>query len=64
MPSERDLELHNEATETIIVGVLQQADYDGDDKFVIASAIMCLLKRRGYEPQIRPCNELKDGTRV
>ncbi|MFA7346895.1 MAG: hypothetical protein WCZ86_03950 [Desulfurivibrionaceae bacterium] len=58
----REIEMHNDVTMTIVVGLL----LDNADIPVTAVAvkIMKLFKRRGYEPQILACNRLLDGTNV
>jgi hypothetical protein len=58
----QEVEMHNEVTREIIVGLM--VDYDKLPLSVISRNIMGLLARRGYEPQILACNQLMDGTRI
>ena len=60
MRHDQEVEMHNEVTREIIVGIM--VDYQTVPLSVISRNIMDLLKRRGYEPQILACNQLEDGT--
>lgn len=58
----REIEIHNSVTMTIVVGLL--LDNADIPLTAVATKIMELFKRRGYEPQILACNRLLDGTNV
>lgn len=59
----REVELHNEVTRTIIVGIMCDIA-EGAKLGDIGTRIMQLLKDRGYEPQIQASGQLKNGTNV
>jgi hypothetical protein len=59
---EQEVEMHNEVTREIIVGLM--VDYDKLPLSIVSRNIMELLARRGYEPKILACNQLVDGRRI
>ena len=59
-PDQREIDQHNEVTRTIIIGIMCNIA-EGAKLGEIGTRIMQLLKDRGYEPQIRLCNQLKNG---
>lgn len=65
-PSEPVIDMHNDVTRTIIIGVI--CEHMGrcipGRAVKAADDIMDVLRRRGYEPQIRDVNQLSNGKRI
>jgi hypothetical protein len=65
-PSQDVIDRHNDVTRTIIIGAIceRMSGFVPGQAVKAADDIMDLLKRRGYEPQIRDVNQLRNGKRI
>jgi len=52
---------HNTVTREIIAGVLVECRESDQSITETSQRIMSVINRRGYVPQIKSCNQLKDG---
>jgi mannitol/fructose-specific phosphotransferase system IIA component (Ntr-type) len=59
-PNQDNIDRHNEVTRVMLVGLMADL-YSGKTHTDVSHEIMSLLQRRGYQPQIRSCNQLANG---